>query len=179
MSSPGLGGPGGYGPPGWGYGAVVQQPRRRSRAPWFVAVGLVVVVAAGAALWLTVFKDKDNGGGSGGSQQDVARSYIEASKAHDVEAVKKVSCKADLDKISTNPGDALIPASISVESYKITGQHDVGGGPDASGGATVVDGSITLKDGPNSVTNPIDLLIVKEDGAFKACTSLARLSDTR
>jgi hypothetical protein len=141
--------------------------------------GLVVAVGVGAALWFTVFKEKDGGAGAAGSQQELARSYIEAAKSHDLEAVKKLSCQADLDKITKDPASVVIPVTVAVVTYKITGQHDVDGGTGASGGATIVDGSITLKEGKNEVTNPIDLVVVKEGGAFKACTSLAIRGDSR
>jgi hypothetical protein len=151
-------------------------PAGGGRARWYVAAALLVALAAGATLWLTVFKpDADTGDppATASDQQSVARTFIEAQRSHDPAAAKLVLCKQDLARMAQDPASVELPATVTVVSYTITGQHDVPGS-DSLGTVTIIDGSVTVKDGNNSSTKPIDLVVVKEDGAFKVCTSVAR-----
>jgi hypothetical protein len=146
---PGYGPPPGYGQPG--YGAP-----RRSRAPWYVAGGLVVVLVGALVLWLTVFRE-----GAASSPQDAARKYAEAAKKHDISAARAVVCKADQAKAE----DDFIPTEVRLVGYAITGQHDGGNG------VTIVDGTVTIEVAGKTDTSPLNLPVVKEDGSFKVCSS--------
>ena len=141
----GPGGPGGPGPAGGG----------GSRKGLWAAIGAVVLVAAVVVAYLLL-----SGGSSASAStpKEAVKKLLEAGKSNDVNAAKKVLCKAD-NKLGMA---TKLGSTTRVLSYTI-------GKTSKTNGITTVQATVTTLQSPTPQTEQVP--VVKEGGSWKVCFS--------
>src|SRR5579875_216194 len=97
-------------------------PRGRSKAPWFIGAGAVVVIAVVAVvLVLTVFSGGDKKNDTA-SPKGAITSFLNSALDSDISAARKLVCKEDLKSFNANPKEALgISGSERMSSFTVKG----------------------------------------------------------
>ncbi|MEP7019631.1 MAG: hypothetical protein ABI808_03200 [Pseudonocardiales bacterium] len=150
---PGYGPPGGYLPPS--YGAPGGAGASGNRTVIFAAIAVLVVALAVGGYF--VFSRGSGNSGDSSTPAAAVTKLFNAAKNNDVDAAKKLVCKADLD------GSETPDAKSGVLSFEVHGTTE-------RNGLTSVEVTITTKSGSSTAPVPV----VKEDGSWKVCFSALR-----
>ena len=137
--------------------APMGQPPKKSALPWIIVGAVVVLVAVGVTLWLTL------GGGStannpSSSPRQVTQSFLDAAKKQDKAAAEQYVCANLKSQIESSTSSYQDVAAAGI-SLTITGDGTI------SGDTAEVPVSMSAY-GQNA---SIKIALVKEGGVWKVC----------